>query len=98
MKVQRVCKRLQDHRSEIKPSFANLPARRDHAADPGELDTPSDLTPQATKDISAALTALLADVGALCEDQEFSLAHVRSEFSRLSPSARRTRRSTLCDD
>jgi starvation-inducible DNA-binding protein len=30
-----------------------------------ELDTPSDLSPQATKDISAALTALLADVFAL---------------------------------
>jgi starvation-inducible DNA-binding protein len=30
-----------------------------------ELDTPSDLSPQARKDISAALTALLADVFAL---------------------------------
>jgi starvation-inducible DNA-binding protein len=37
----------------------------EHALNISELDTPSDLTPQATKDISAALTALLADVFAL---------------------------------
>jgi len=36
-----------------------------HPLNISELDTPSDLSPRATKDISAALTALLADVFAL---------------------------------
>jgi hypothetical protein len=44
------------------------------------LGTPTDLRPEATRDISAALSALLADTP-LFEDQELSLAYERAALT-----------------
>ena len=50
------------------------------------VDTPTDLSAEATRDIAGAMNAILADVFALySEDQELSLAHERATLSRLSP-------------
>jgi starvation-inducible DNA-binding protein len=53
------------------------------------MGTPTDLKPEAVRDISAALSGLLADVFALyLKDEKFSLAHEWPSFSGLSSSAR----------
>jgi hypothetical protein len=50
------------------------------------VDTPTNLSVEATRDIAGAMNAILADVFALySEDQELSLAHERATLSRLSP-------------
>ncbi len=50
------------------------------------LRTPNGLGADATRDISAALTGVLADMFALyLKTKKLPLAHVRSELSRLSP-------------
>jgi starvation-inducible DNA-binding protein len=62
------------------------------------LGTPTDLGASATRDISAALTGLLADVFALyVKTKNFHYAE-RSALPRLSSAARRARRSDLCHD
>jgi hypothetical protein len=48
------------------------------------LATSSDLSADATRDISVALTALLADVFALYIKTKNFQAHERAEFSRIS--------------
>ena len=62
------------------------------------LDTPSNLGSNETKDISAALTALLADVFALYVKTKNPMAHIRSAFPGLSPPSRRAGRADLRDD
>ena len=45
------------------------------------LETPTDLAPKATKDISGAMNAILADVFALySQNEEFSLAYERASL------------------
>jgi hypothetical protein len=54
-----------------------------------QIDTPTDLSEEAVREISAALNALLADTFALyVKDQELPLARHRTAFPRLSPSPR----------
>ncbi len=75
-----------DGRSMAKsnPRKAELLHRRE-----APLATRSDLTPEATKDISGAMNAILADVFALYrENEKFSLAYERASLPRL-PSASR---------
>ena len=45
------------------------------------LSTPTDLAPKATKEVSAAMNAILADVFALYQNKELPLACERSSFS-----------------
>jgi hypothetical protein len=60
------------------------------------LDTPAGLTSNAKRDISGALTILLADMFTLyLENEGFSLAHVGATLPRLSPPAGRACRSDL---
>jgi len=70
-----------DPEERIKMSIEDARKRRG-----APLDTPSGLGSNATKDISAALTVLLADVFALyVKNQELPLAHIRPAFPGLSP-------------
>ena len=66
------------------PRKAELLHRRD-----APLETRTDLTREATKDISGAMNAILADVFApLPENEKFSLAYERASLPRLSSASR----------
>ena len=63
------------------------------------LSTPTDLKSNATRDISAALTTLLADIFALyIKTKNFHWHMSGPRFSRLSSLARRAKRSNFCDN
>jgi hypothetical protein len=59
------------------------------------LDTPTDLKPDAVRDISGALNIVLADIRTLHEDEKFPLAHVGSALPRLSSAPGGTGRANL---